>query len=72
MEVPLSVLAAAAPCAIPLVAMFHREVRQPGFAADGPELIGRLEPVDVVEGAEIELDLVGAAGEDLRAAAGQK
>lgn len=33
---------------IPLITLIDRKLRQPGFPADRPELVGRLEDIDVV------------------------
>src|SRR5690606_36734180 len=56
--------------AVVLVAPLERERRQPGFAADGPKLVGRRELVGCVERAEVDFHFVAAAAEDRRAAAG--
>ncbi|EKF58908.1 hypothetical protein QWE_15117 [Agrobacterium albertimagni AOL15] len=48
--------------------MLHRKLRQPALPSDRPELVARLEEVGVVEGAEIEFDLVAASIEDARSA----
>src|SRR3546814_17268284 len=48
----------------------ERKGRQPGFASDSPQLVGRRQPVGLVQRSEIHLDLVGAARKDGRAAAG--
>ena len=55
--------------AVVLIVTGERERRQPGFAADGPQFVGRGELVRAVEGAEADLDLVGRAAEDRGAAA---
>ncbi len=48
----------------------ERERRQPGFAAQGPELIGGDEPVELIERAEMDFDLGTRATEDRGAAFG--
>jgi len=50
------------------VPQLQRKLRQPGFAEDGPAFIGRGELVGGVEGAEVDFDLIAAAGEDRGAA----
>src|SRR5690606_30420650 len=49
--------------AIALVSSRERKRRQPGFAADGPELVGRPQLVGGIQGAQAHLDLVGGARE---------
>src|SRR3546814_4157430 len=48
----------------------ERERRQPGFATDGPEFVGRNQLVGCIQGPEVHFDLVPAASEDGRSAAG--
>src|SRR3546814_158943 len=55
---------------VALVASRERERRQPGFAADGPQLVGRHQLVGCIQGPEVHFDLVTAASEDGRSAAG--
>src|SRR3546814_560797 len=55
---------------VALVASRERERRQPGFAADGPQLVGRHQLVGCIQGPEVHFDLVPAASEDGRSAAG--
>src|SRR3546814_15980705 len=55
---------------VALVASRERERRQPGFAADGPQLVGRHQLVGCIQGNEVHFDLVPAASEDGRSAAG--
>src|SRR5690606_26231989 len=50
-------LEAARGVAVALVSSFERKRRQPGFAADGPELVGRPQLVGGIEGPEVDLDL---------------
>src|SRR5690348_15625040 len=64
------VLAPAGALAVAFVGMLERERRQPGFAAHGPQLVGRRHLVGGVERAEAHLDLVAAAAEHRRAAVG--
>lgn len=49
--------------------MRQRERRQPGLAADGPQLVGRHELVGRVQRAKVHFDFVVAAAEHGRAAA---
>src|SRR3546814_11955364 len=55
---------------VALVSPRERERRQPGFATDGPLLIGRNQMVGGVQGPEDHVDLVPAASEARRAAVG--
>src|SRR5690606_3034647 len=54
---------------VTLVSPRQPERRQPGFATDGPQLVGRHQLVGCVQRSEVHFDLVVAASEDGRAAA---
>src|SRR6185503_672272 len=56
--------------AIAFVVLPEREGRQPGFAADGPQLVGRDQLVGRVQHSKVDFYLVAAAREDRRAALG--
>src|SRR5690554_5459567 len=61
---PRSVLAPSGRRAVTSIATDDRKRRQPGFPPDDPELIGGYQLVRVIQRAEIDLDLVAAAGQD--------
>jgi hypothetical protein len=63
-------LALAPVLAVALIMPGQRERRQPGFAAQGPELVGGDEPVGLIERAEMDFDLGARAAEDGGAALG--
>lgn len=54
--------------AVALISPLEREGRQPGFAADGPEFVGRRQLVRGVEAADIHGDFVFRGSEEGRAA----
>ena len=49
-----------------LVSLRKRKRRKPGFAADGPEFVGRRELVRGIQGTQVHFDLVRTAPEDNR------
>src|SRR6185295_13007162 len=55
---------------IAVVSFRERKRRQPGLATDGPELVGWPQLVRGIQGSQVHFDLVGAARENGRAAAG--
>src|SRR5690349_20221025 len=56
--------------AIPLVPPCQRKRRQPALAADDPALVRRRQLIGGIERSEIHFDLIFAASENRRAAAG--
>lgn len=54
---------------ITLVASGNRKVRQPGFAADGPEFIGRCQLIRGIERTQMQFHFITGLGKDRRAAA---
>src|SRR5690554_1014747 len=61
---PRSVLTPSGGRAVTSIATDDRKRRQPGFPPDDPELIGGYQLVRLIQRAEIDLDLVAAAGKD--------
>src|SRR5690606_6277154 len=61
---PRSVLTPPGGRAVTSIATDDRKRRQPGFPPDDPELIGGYQLVRLIQRAEIDLDLVAAAGKD--------
>src|SRR4030095_4445257 len=55
--------------AIARISSLERERRQPGFAADGPEFVGRQQLVRGIQGPQVHFDFVRATAKDRRAAA---
>src|SRR5262249_18645104 len=63
-------LGAAGGVAIAFVTPVERKGRQPGFGADGPQLVGRLQLVRRIQRSQVHFNLVAGACEHRRAAAG--